>query len=201
MYGVLLLLFGGVVGCHRASVHYAFTPNVAEGTANGDDKAVPGVRSFVTIHEIKPSSEKNVQTIRITFRVRVENNGTTEVRLRSNSFKLVSAELNEFGTPDVEPKKEKKWTVSPGDTSLLSVTFSLPEKTDTEERAFSWLKLSWAIEEGEKTYPYSATFNRAEPKRRHHDRYFRYHHYGYRGYRSPHYYGGFHARRYHGYHP
>jgi len=180
-----------MIACHQAATDYVYSPDVASGETTAGETIRKNVRTFVTVRGFEMSKDEAGRSARIRFRVRVENVGSAKIRVQPNSFRLISRELKAFGSPSVKAEKQKGWSLPTDDSLRVTVSFPVPAKT-LENRAMDWLELSWTIESGGRTYPFSATFERVKPERGRDYYYCRYHH-------RYHYYGafGFHHSRHH----
>ncbi len=160
LISVVLITVGLVAaGCRTAD--YRYTPDVAEAELSPDRKEL-SVKAFVTIQGIEPPIRSGRKPERISFRLRLENTGSSPVRLLRESIDLLSEDLNEFGEPDFRDEADgKSFKVPPSDSRLLNVSFSVPPDKNVTSQGFRRLTLLWTIKAGEKTYRRSVTFKRS----------------------------------------
>jgi hypothetical protein len=179
-----------VIGCQHVP-KYEYTPSVQQVSPAGADKNL-GVETFVTLDELTGGTEGKKGHIQ--FRLRVENRGSSSVKLLPDRIDLISDDLNEFGTPEVKPSDSGSLTVKPSGSLLVTVTFTLPDATEEPAEQYRQFTLMWSLKVEDRTYSNSTTFKRQRlySERRYRDPYWYHHRYYYDDY--PYYRHPYHSR-------
>ena len=123
--------------------------------------AVPGsqVRALVTVLGI--ARAKDGVPDRAVVRVRLENLGSMAAKLETDSFQLVTADLQAFGAPAVLAGPESP-EIAPGGSAVFDVGLPLPEGRRPSDVDLSGLSLRFTMAFGEHRVTPSASFQRTD---------------------------------------
>lgn len=168
-----LVLFG----CQ--TTNYQYTPSVQEVTPTGADEA-SDVRTFVTLDEVK-GGEKDGQKGHVSFRLRVENRGSSTVELLPDRIDLIVEDLQKIGSPELNRSGEGSYTLDPAGSLLVTARFPLPASDTPPSERYRQFTLLWSLKIDDRTYSNSTTFKRERPyrERRYRDPYWYDHRYYY----------------------
>lgn len=154
----LVVLFPlALFGCRQIPT-YQYTPSVQQVTPAGAESNL-GVQSFVTLDELTGAEEEGTNG-QISFRLRVENRGSSTVKLLRDRIDLISDDLQNFGNPDVEPAENESFAIEPSGSLLTTITFSLPDSSEEPAEKYRQFTLMWSLKVDQEIYTSSTTFKR-----------------------------------------
>jgi hypothetical protein len=137
---------------------YGFSPAPLEAeVATADDPAAE-LRVLVSILGIARGQDGKADQVEV--RMRLENLGTTPVKLLTDSFSLCSADLQLFGTPTVLPADVPILEASR--STVVDLAFPLPPEKHPTDMNLRGLNLRWTVSFGEHHVTTGASFTRSD---------------------------------------
>lgn len=99
----------------------------------------------------------------VEMRLRAENLGSVEAKVRGDGFSLVSADLAQFGAPRVQPSGDT--TIAPGKDATIDLSFALPAGRGVNDVEWSGLNLRFTVEFQGSPVTTGMSFARVSPVR------------------------------------
>jgi hypothetical protein len=134
---------GLIASCETTNWYdYTFAPAPLEIPIRSERDPRVEVRALVTILGIMKGYSGAPD--RIEVRMRLENIGGTPARLEPDSFSLVTADLQVFEHPELEPPETP--VLQPGDVAAVDVAFALPLGKRPENFNLRGITLDWTMD-------------------------------------------------------
>lgn len=137
---------------------YRFTPAPLEVQLQTSEDPNAEARGLVTVLGVARARDGEPDAVEM--RLRLENLGTTPANLLEQSFRLVSADLQSFGPPEVRPPGDHR--LQAGENVIVDVRFPLPKGKRPGDFNLSGLNSSWTVAFGERRITTSASFVRSD---------------------------------------
>jgi hypothetical protein len=123
---------------------YSFAPAPQE--ARVVDDALPGsqARTLITIAGIRRPVDH--EPARVEAGIRIDNLGTTPVRLVPESVELATADLSAFLPTSIQPAAALE--LAPGEARTFAIAFDLPPGAEPKDYAFDGIALKFGLDFG-----------------------------------------------------
>lgn len=158
VFSALLALTPLAAGCASEWYSYSYAPMPAEVPFGSADQPRDQGRALVTVLGIHRADSSTQRPAQVEFRMRLENQGQSTLRPLPDTFKLVTAGLEEFAKPvfigmPAEPLRA-------GQSATFEIHFPLPAGKEPGDLGLMGLNLNWELEfEGGRRWTCSANFD------------------------------------------
>ena len=171
-YLLTLLVLFAATACTSNRYRYAFDPSPAE-VQIAPESGAANARALVTVLQGERESSFG-GTPFMHLRLRVENSGTSPIRIAPDSFVLVGSELEEFGPAQVE---QPVGDIATGQDMTYDVRFEFPPGLSLSAPTLDGLNFHWRIDYAEGSAEVSTTFQRRIDTSYYYDPYYGYPYY------------------------
>lgn len=152
-----LLALASALGC-ESSPRYVFKPRPLVVDVPAPDGSGFVGRAVIAVLGIRPGDSKEGRLDEMALRLSLENVSQEPIGLDPASWKLVSADLQEFAAPVVEP--EAAPALLPGTETTVDLSFPVRPDRPLEEYDLSGFNLRFGVRYRNATIVVSAPFER-----------------------------------------